>query len=231
MKRISLITHHYNSHDKAQHLLDHLAGMDKAVTDHIEVIIVDDCSDTRQSLDSHGLDLKHLRVVDDIPWNQAGARNLGAVTANGEWLLYFDMDQLISDTGLKYVVNYCPALDRKLMYFFQVENFIDSNINEQMAVHPNTFMVNAVKFRMDAMYDEDFAGNYGYEDIYLPYLWEKNGGMRAMIGEVPFFTDQGFKTTSLSRDLEHNKLVSRRKFAEGLKRPKSFVRFEWEKVN
>ncbi len=54
--------------------------------------------------------------------------------------------------------------------------------------------------------------------------------MRAMIGEIPFFRDQDFKTTSLSRDLEHNKLVSRMKFAEGLKRPKSFVRFEWEVV-
>ncbi len=230
MKRLSLITHHYNSHDKAQHLLDHLASISKDVTDQIEIIIVDDCSELRQPLNSHGLDLKHLRVLDDIPWNQAGARNLGAVTANGEWLLYFDMDQLISEYGLSYVVNHAGSLDRRLMYFFLVENFVDSNINEQLAVHPNTFLVNAVQFRIDGMYDEDFAGHYGYEDIYLPYLWEKNGGMRAMIGEIPFFRDQDFKTTSLSRDLEHNKQVSRMKFAKGLKRPKSFVRFEWEVV-
>lgn len=230
MKKISLITHHYNSHDKAQALLDHLAAINTEVTAQIEIIIVDDCSDVREQLDPRGLDLKHLRVVDDIPWNQAGARNLGALTANGEWLLYFDIDQLLSDYGLNYVVTHCGSLDQNLMYFFLVENFIDSNINQELSVHPNTFLVSAVKFRINGMYDEDFAGNYGYEDIYLPYLWEKNGGTRAMIGQVPFFRDQKFKTGTLSRDLEPNKLVSREKMLRGVKRPKNYIRFEWEEV-
>lgn len=230
MKKISLITHHYNSHDKAQALINHLAGMSQEIIDPIELIIVDDCSDARQRLDTRGIDLKHLRVIDDIPWNQAGARNLGGLTANGEWLLYFDIDQLISEYGLGYVVTHAQSLDRNLMYFFQVEDFVDSNINQQLTVHPNTFLVNAVQFRINGMYDEDFAGNYGYEDIYLPYLWEKNGGMRAMIGQVPFFRDQNFRTSNLSRDLEPNKIISRRKMLEGIKRPKHFIRFEWEEV-
>ncbi len=230
MKKISLISHHYNSHEKAQALVDHVASMGAEVTDHIELIIVDDFSDTRQVLDSRGIDLRQLRVVDDIPWNQAGSRNLGAITAAGQWLLFFDIDQLISEYGLTYVVAHCERLEKKLMYFFLVDGFVDSNINQALTVHPNTFLVNAVQFRIDGMYDEDFAGNYGYEDIYLPYLWEKNGGLRAMIGETPFFQDQNFKTTSLSRDLEHNKQISRLKFAQGLKRPKNFVRFEWEEV-
>lgn len=230
MKKISLISHHYNSHDKAQALVNHLANMNPEVTNNVELIIVDDCSDTRQVLDARGIDLKHLRVIDDIPWNQAGSRNLGALTAAGQWLMFFDIDQLISEYGLTYAVSHCNSLQAKMMYFFQVEGFIDSNINQALTVHPNTFLVNAVQFRIDGMYDEDFAGNYGYEDIYLPYLWEKNGGMRAMLGNVPFFRDQNFKTNSLSRDLEPNKLVSRRKMLEGIKRPKHLIRFEWEKV-
>ncbi len=230
MKKISLVSHHYNSHSKAQALVDHVASMARDVTDHVELIIVDDCSDTRQVLDARGIDLKQLRVIDDIPWNQAGSRNLGAMTAAGEWLLFFDIDQLISEYGLTYVVKHCAQLQKNLMYFFQVEGFVDSNINQALSVHPNTFLVNAVQFRIDGMYDEDFAGNYGYEDIYLPYLWEKNGCQRAMIGEIPFFRDQNFKTTNLNRDLEPNKLVSRRKMLEGIKRPRHFVRFEWEIV-
>ena len=173
MKKISLISHHYNSRDKAQALVNHLASMNPEVTEHVELIIVDDCSYERRVLDAHHIDLKHLRVLDDIPWNQAGSRNLGAITAAGRWLMFFDIDQLITAHGLTYLVAHCDQLDAKLMYFFLVAGYVDSNINQAMAVHPNTFLVEGVRFRIDGMYDEDFAGNYGYEDIYLPYLWEK----------------------------------------------------------
>jgi|GEM_PF-1384567 len=38
MKKISLITHHYNAHDKAQVLLDHLANMSAETTAQVEIL-------------------------------------------------------------------------------------------------------------------------------------------------------------------------------------------------
>lgn len=228
MKKLSLISHYYNSHDKAQELIDHLSQAEPGILAEVELVIVDDCSDHERQLQAKGVNLKYLRVVDDIPWNQAGCRNLGALTSIGRWHLYFDIDQKISLDGLNYVVTHCDGLAPDVMYYFMVNDFVDSNTNEQLTIHPNTFMVNANTFRMHGMYDEDFAGNYGYEDLYLPYLWERNGQVRAIIGQESFFTDQKFKTTSLTRDLEPNKIKSTQKMLEGIKRPKNFIRFEWK---
>ena len=92
MKKLSLVTHYYNTHDKAQHLLDHLASFLDLDTSQWEIVVVDDCSQTEQALNKHGLNVRHMRVIDDIPWNQAGARNLGALIAEGTWGLFFDID-------------------------------------------------------------------------------------------------------------------------------------------
>ncbi|CAM8662408.1 Glyco_tranf_GTA_type domain containing protein [Oxalobacteraceae bacterium] len=228
MKKLSLISHYYNSHDKAQHLIDHLAQAKPETLEHLELIIVDDCSNEERMLTAPNFSLKYLRIIDDIPWNQAGARNLGALTSEGRWQLFFDIDQRISHEGLDYVVEHCDGLSDNVMHYFLVNNFIDSNTNEQLLTHPNTFLVNSIKFRINGLYDEDFAGNYGYEDLYLPYLWERNGGVRAVLGNEFYFTDQHFKTTSLNRDLEPNKIISSHKLMNGLKRPKSLLRFEWK---
>jgi len=228
MKKLSLISHYYNSHDKAQELIDHLTQAKPETLEHLELIIVDDCSDEERMLTAPNFSLKYLRIIDDIPWNQAGARNLGALTSEGRWQLFFDIDQRISYEGLDYVVEHCDGLSDNVMHYFLVNNFIDSNTNEQLLTHPNTFLVNSIKFRINGLYDEDFAGNYGYEDLYLPYLWERNGGVRAVLGNEFYFTDQHFKTTSLNRDLEPNKIISSHKLMNGLKRPKSLLRFEWK---
>lgn len=228
MKKLSLISHYYNSHEKAQDLIDYLAQAKPETLEHLELVIVDDCSNEERQLSAPNFSLKYLRIIDDIPWNQAGARNLGALTSEGRWQLFFDIDQRISYDGLDYVVEHCDGLADTVMHYFLVNNFIDSNTNEQLTVHPNTFLVNANKFRLHGLYDEDFAGNYGYEDLYLPYLWERNGGTRAIMGNEFYFTDQHFKTTTLNRDLEPNKIISTYKLMNGLKRPKSLLRFEWK---
>ena len=228
MKKLSLITHYYNSHVKAQDLIDYLALANPETLENLELVIVDDCSDQERELVSPNFRFINLRIIDDIPWNQSGSRNLGAMTSKGQWQLFFDIDQKISYEGLDYVVNHCDSLNEEVMHYFLVNDFIDSNTNEQLTVHPNTFLVNASKFRLNGMYDEDFAGNYGYEDLYLPYLWERNGGTRAIIGNEFYFTDQHFKTTSLNRDLEPNKVKSTQKLLDGIKRPKNLLRFEWK---
>jgi glycosyltransferase involved in cell wall biosynthesis len=231
MKRISLISHYYNSFQRAQALIAHLESFDRAILDEIELIIVDDHSEISEKLHSDIISLKQVRVVEDIAWNQGGARNLGALLAQGTWLLYFDIDQQISEFGLKSMVDQCHRLDRETMYMFYVDQFVDSNTNTPMNVHPNTFLVEAAMFRTTGMYDEDFSGNYGYEDLYLTYYyWDQYGGKRAMLGDRHFFQDQNFRTTNLARDLAVNKAKIQQKILIGTPRPHSFVRFHWHTV-
>lgn len=230
MKKLSLITHYYNTHDRAQALLDHLASYPAETFPNWEIIIVDDCSAEEKPLIKHSLNVRHLRVVTDIPWNQAGARNLGALLAAGQWGLFFDIDQQIYHTGISYLLEHIDRLQHDAMYYMMVDNFVDSTINEPLTIHPNTFLVNMPTFRSRGMYDEDFAGNYGYEDLYLPYLWERNGGVRMILGEGSFFNDMKFRTPNLERNLEPNKHKSTQKLLEGIKRPKNLIRFEWKEI-
>jgi hypothetical protein len=211
--------------------LIHLADSPGHLKENIELLVIDDFSDSTQPLPEKDFTVRQYRVKDDIPWNQAGSRNLGTLVAKGRWLLFFDIDQKISLAGLDYIARHCDALDSTTMYYFYVHNFVDSNTMETLTIHPNTFLVNATSFRELGMYDEDFAGHYGYEDLYLPYQWEKHGGKRAILGDQAFFVDQKFKTNTLSRDLEPNKLKANYKMATGIPRPKSFIRFDWEKID
>jgi hypothetical protein len=225
---ITLISHHYNGHKAAQSLLDCLSTYDRQLMSNFKLIIVDDFSDDIAYINSHYLDLKHLRVLDDIPWNQAGCRNLGALTSSTEWSLFFDIDQVPSEYGLNNIIENIDSLEISSLYYFNVENFIDSNLNTELKVHPNTFLVHTNSFRSQCMYDEDFAGRYGYEDLYLPYVWEKYGGKRQLYGDRPFFKDQGFKTATLSRSSEENHSLALTKINSGIKKPSNFIRFKWE---
>lgn len=227
---ISLITHHYNGHAAAQKLVKHLEGMSSEVRSHVELIIVDDFSDVEEKINSEQIALKQYRVTDDIPWNQAGSRNLGALMANGPWALFFDIDQEPSEQGLAQIIKGIDMLQSTSLYYFHVDNFVDSNLNVELPIHPNTFLVNLERFKTTCMYDEDFAGNYGYEDLYLPFVWEKNGGNRAIFNNEKVFKDGNYKTANLNRDLSINKQLAEKKLQDGIKKPINLIRFQWKKV-
>ena len=125
-------------------------------------------------------------------------------------------------------MNYLKLADSEILYYFNVDNFIDSNLEIELPIHPNTFMVNLERFKSTCMYDEDFAGHYGYEDLYLPYVWEFFGGKRQVFGNTAYFTDQKNKTMYLNRSLEINKLLAHQKISDGIKKPKNLIRFNWK---
>jgi glycosyltransferase involved in cell wall biosynthesis len=228
--KISLITHYYNHTERVHRLIDHLSRFDIRVRKIFEIILVDDNSEELTQFNFKNLNARHYRVESAINWNQAGSRNLGVLMARGNWQLLFDVDQWLDEPAFVTVLSSLERFDMHVMYYFKVEGFIDSNLNEPLSVHPNSFLVHTQKFKEWAMYDEDFAGNYGYEDLYLPYVWEKSGGSRKLIGDTVLFKDQGFKTTNLNRSLELNKSIAERKILEGCKRPTHLLRFNWSLV-
>ena len=229
--QLTLITHYYNHTDKVEELIDHLSSFRSELRNRFELVVVDDNSEELAVFTSHHLNLRQYRIESAINWNQAGSRNLGVMMSTKEWLLLFDADQLLVEESFARIINSLDYLDASTLYYFNVENFIDSNLNQPLTVHPNSFLVKSQRFKEWAMYDEDFAGNYGYEDLYLPYVWERSGGTRQLVGDMVLFRDKGFKTTNLNRNLDINKALAERKILEGCRRPTHLLRFNWSLVS
>jgi glycosyltransferase involved in cell wall biosynthesis len=228
--KLSLITHYYNHCNQVQNLINHLSQFHSNLKELFELILIDDNSEEQRQFTFNNINFCHYRIETAINWNQSGSRNLGVFMAKNPWQLLFDIDQWLIEPSFDLVLRSLDQFDPKMMYYFKVDGFVDSNLNETLTVHPNSFLVHAQHFKAWGMYDEDFAGNYGYEDLYLPYVWEKSGGARKLIGDTVLFKDMGFKTTNLNRSLELNKSIAERKILEGCKRPTHLLRFKWSVV-
>ncbi len=230
MKSLTLITHHYNGHERVRALLSHLDSFPPSIKEQILIIVVDDNSPQEEALPKTTLDAVQYRVLTDIPWNQPGARNLGIFMCSTSWSLLFDIDQHPKEAGLEYILANLKNLDRRAMYSFRVENYFDANDNCALDVHPNTLLVSTEHFKEFGMYDEDFSGNYAHEDLYLAVMWERQGGKRLVLGGVPFFEDTGQKTPDLSRNLEPNRTIAHNKIYLGSAKPTNLIRFNWKRL-
>jgi len=230
MKPLTLITHHYNGHERVIDLLDHFTKFSSKVTSNIKITVVDDFSDHASQLPRYPLEITQYRITTDIAWNQPGARNLGVFLCDTPWALLFDVDQRPSEEGIAYILEHLNRLEPDTIYSFLVKNYFDANDNCPLDIHPNTLLVPVANFKVFGMYDEDFAGNYAHEDLYLAVMWEARGGKRKVLGKTPLFVDIGHKTSTLERNIEPNKTMAHQKIINGCQRPKSFLRFDWATV-
>ena len=231
MKKLSIITHFYNHPEQVEAQVASWKKIDRSLLPQIEFVLIDDCSDVLPNIVPDDLDLKVYRIDSDIAWNQSGARNLGFFAATGDWCLVFDIDQKLEVASLPALLGNLEQLDRAAMYYLKANGVFDRNVNQAFEHHVNTFLVSLNEFKNRAMYDEDFAGHYGYEDLLVPYVWERHGGRRVLLSDPVFFSeDSSVRTENLSRDLEVNKALLARKLAEGARRPQNFLRFTWRSV-
>lgn len=231
MARLSIISHYYNHPRMVEDQLAYWTSLPDSFLSQIEFVLIDDCSEQMPEIHSGKLNLKVFRILTEVPWNQAGARNLGAFNATGEWVLYFDIDQRFYLDPMTLLIANLDRLDVMTMYYMKIKELIDITVNKPLQYHPNSFLVNLSKFKQYGMYDEDFAGYYGYEDLYMPQVWEKHGGKRVSFNEAVFFEDMGFGTTNLDRDLSRNLLLAQQKMASGTKNSHGILRFEWRQLD
>ncbi len=222
--RITIITHVYN----AQAGIDLQSSFWRAypphIRDQLEFIVIDDYSDTPLVVDREGLNLRLLRVDDDIDWNMAGCRNLAAVHAASPWLLYFDCDNIASQEHLAALLASLDRLDPRKLYVFG-----RSEEGRIVEPHINSFLLSRSGFFAIGGYDEDFAGHYGYEDVLFRNLWRRNMDGEVLLTDI-VFTQMGWRTETLNRDLERNKKLIERKAIEGFRKPVGLIRFSWHEV-
>ena len=233
MPSLSVITHFYNS-SWIVGRIEEWTRLPNWVLKDTEFIVVDDCSPEPLTLDFKGLNARYFRITTDIAWNQAGARTLGVVQSKGDWLLMHDVDQYFYpsffEEALQRIYKTTLALDT--MYFVRIKELVNIQNGQSLSHHPNSFLVSRQTFIDYALYDEDFVGCYGYEDVYLVRSWLARG-LRRELMEPVYCENHGGGTVNLDRDLTRNLNLCHNKLKKDVqgnyKQP--ILRFDWKRVS
>jgi hypothetical protein len=176
----------------------------------LKTVIIDDCSiEPLGSIDG----IRVARITDDIKWNQPGARNLGFHICEG-WIICADIDHLVTKENMEQLKN--TNLRRGCVYYLGREDTNSVNI----------YLIHKDDFEKIGGYDEDFCGNYGYDDIHF----YNKCTILLEVHELRHIKAKVYAEESSSegvRDGNHNLELMRKKGTEPTKR----LRFNWEYVN
>jgi len=92
---LSYVTHFYSNQKRPDWVFDLLAkyqSYDASLLDRVHFVIVDDGSPVGYEIPKFNLNITWLKIDADIPWNQAGARNLGMIYARSDKVFLTDID-------------------------------------------------------------------------------------------------------------------------------------------
>ena len=160
MKNITISLSYYNDFE---YLETHLINW-KNYNEKVKFQIIDDGSLEKLidkiNLESiRNLDLSIYRINQDIKWNIPGVRNLGATVCETEFVLFCDMDQYFEKEDIyKLCQKANEELEENKFYTFSRKG------RERTA---GTMLISLSNFWNCGGYDEDLAGNYGYNDPLL----------------------------------------------------------------
>jgi hypothetical protein len=119
------------------------------------VIVVDDGS-PEPLMKVEGIDV--YRIVEDIPWNVPGARNLGFHVSEG-WIVSTDIDHLVTFDNVEEILH--MDKERGVMYLLGRK---DVDTGEE-STHFSELLIHKDDFEIVGGFDEDFSGYYGLEDF------------------------------------------------------------------
>lgn len=207
----------------------------------IDVVIVDDGSPEHHAIDvsrSSGLPgLTIYRVQVDIPWNQHGARNLGAKQARGPWLFMTDMDHMLPTESLRRLLAYDDG--QRVVTFARVDapDMLPTvRPDGTRKPHPNTFAVTKRDYWKVGGYDEAYCGIYGTDSVFTNRLFALGVDHREdmPIIRVPREVVPDASTTTLLRKegRPHNAsaMIKAKKKAMGMEHTNLTLNFSWERV-
>ena len=235
MNSLTLIYPYYCNPDTLAYHARHWASLPRWVRQVLHVRVVDDGSPipAERVLANERTNTELYRIKKDKPWNQHGARNLGAHVAvsDDDWLLMTDMDMFVPEQVVCYLLQ--ARLDGRVHYTFRREA-ADGRIWKP---HFNTFLVTKRNFWKAGGYDEDFCGSYGGDGLFVKALKRVAPAVplsQTLIGLSNHITD--CNTSAFGRkDSEYRREYLRRLEAKvamgpGGLLPRDPLRFDWERV-
>jgi glycosyltransferase involved in cell wall biosynthesis len=188
--------------------------------------------------------IKVLRIEEDIPWNRAGARNLGAHVADTDWIIHMDIDHFMPLNTAVALAQFTALSDH--WYRFARYRFGAADATRKKDDLPDDVMFGKVKPHMDSYmversmywalggYDEDYSGSLGGG---VPFVKElEKAGIRQDLDD-PYYlyvytTDaiSDASDSSLSRDKARYSEIRKSK-ADGKVPKKEPLQFKWKTVD
>lgn len=235
--RLSYITHFYCNQQNVSSvyaLLERYAGYPADVLDHVHFVVVDDGSPITYERPKLNLNLTWLKICDDIPWNQSGARNLGALYAQSDNIIMLDMDHEIPVEAMRQLLKR-PSCGKRLYKMYRE----DPDGGRIYSGHSNLFFMSRGRFFELFGYDEEFSGHYGAEDFRFVKYHKACGTLQTYLPKrircrERTDIDRSRSYHSLSRDLSYNTPVDSRKkmeianYGHGAGHSRMFLGFSWE---
>lgn len=220
-----------------------------AYPDGLKIVVVDDGSPEpalpiiQQHLKRSRLkDLQLFRINVDIPWNREGARNLGATTAQTDWIVHVDIDHVLPANSAAALLDF--EAQPQAWYRFprwrvgradatrRKDKIPDSVEFGQIHPHIDSYLLPRRLYWETGGYDEDYAGCLGGGSAFLRRLESLAGRPHEMPAEICLhvYTRDRIKDASdwsLSRDTSPGKDITRVKVAQKNTEPKKPLRFQW----
>lgn len=210
------------------------------VKQRLEVVLVDDGSpDELRAVHvprPEGLPaLSIYRALEDKPWHQHGARNLGAYQARGPWLLLTDMDHVLPAASMRALL----LLQHKARIYTLARYDAPDELPTigrygEHKPHPNTFVMTRDLFWHIGGYDEDYCGVYGTDGLFRQraYLLAPVQHLsHVRILRYPRDVIKDASTTTLARkegrDPEAKAKVREWKLQHGRENKVATLEFEW----
>jgi hypothetical protein len=236
---LTYIIHYYFDQDSESVLLDLLNeynNYSKNLLDIIQFVVVDDGSPLIFKVPKYDLNITWLRITDNIPWNQGGARNLGVTYAKSDKVLIADLDHKFPEHTLEKMTK-MRNLGNK---FYKIWKY-DIHSELYGRPHPNTFLISRGRFLRLYGYDEEYSGGYGAEDYRFVKFQKYHGSWQRKLSKKYYCInrkdiDRESSYHSLKRDMSRNTPIDQRKRNELLYwgrdsgHSRIFLNFRWEVV-
>lgn len=226
-KKLALLTHVYNAGASVRRQIENWKSLPQAILDQIEILIVDDFSDPplHLEIDPGMLPIRLFRILTDIPWNMAGAKNLLRRQASAPWQLYFDIDNHLPHEEFIRLFLGLDGLSPNTAYMFR-----RIMAGEEVDPHINSFLIHRDALNKAGGFDEDFCGHYGYEDVLFHHVLTLKGIDRVLLHDMAFIQALNAATLTLDRDLSRNNALIQQKASTHPDPSPIQVRFLWKEV-
>jgi hypothetical protein len=252
MTMLSLVFPYYRNPGQLALQYEEMRRWSPLAKAQIEVVIVDDgspepavavpfgrseCSGRSGTLP----EISIYRILEDRPWHQHAARNLGAHVAKGPWLLLTDIDHMLTAENADALLRRMGKLDPGTAYFLhRVEadtGLPTVNGEGKPKPHPNSFVMTRDLYWEAGGYDEDYCGIYGTDGLFKDRLFKI--AVRGFLKHVAlkrYWRDlvPDASTTTLERkegrEIGAKQAVAVRKRAEGREGKITTLNFPWEKA-
>lgn len=227
---------------------DTLIGYPAEILKELELVIVDDHGTPPAEIPQEVQDIlpcQLFRVLDNIAWNQPGARNLALKHIRTPLVLFVDPDMVFPAEMMAKMLAEGAKLPRHQVIRFTLRHREGHSKGKVDPSSPNTWFMHRDDFDQVGAYDEDFSGNKGWSDVQLLDVMRANYKVHHRMDLFAEFYGTGevsdAMVSSLDRSTKANKHKRLLKVKESRMmggwvrwtkqhRNRERLRFRWEKV-